>query len=167
MNLGIEKELLWIIPPKIDHFNKVVTFPTVLGRTHLDYYKNFCDKHKLEHAKTDTDLSYGMCLAKQGFCSVINSGHPIENKYFAIFCLPEQMTINQIYFFEQIKSLLYEKYNSSLIETNIITSHPLPYKGPYRCLSIEAKIGANRQDKLSLLYGEIENQKDLIKPKSI
>ena len=162
-------ELLWIIPngdfegEKIDGKEimdgEVISFSKKVGEAHFEFFSKLFDKLGIEKPNSWNDVSCALKIAEKGFATVVNSGRPIDGKYFATIFLPKQMTFKQILFFEKNKNLFLENYHDNLLETAIYADEKLPYNSSYRDLKIEKIIEGKRNIRnIDMLYHEIENQ---------
>ncbi len=176
LNKYLLRELLWIIPNndfegvQIDGQEfidgKVVSFSKKIGEAHLEFFSKLFDKLRIEKPNSWDDITCALKLAEKGFATVVNSGRPIDGKYFATIFLPKQMSLKQIEFFEENKSLLLENYHDHLLEIAIYIDVKPPYNSSYRNLKIEKIIeGKKEYSNLDMFYEELQKQKEFIKTK--
>lgn len=174
-NKYLLKELLWIIPNEqleeneIDGKNfvdgEVRCFSKKIGEAHIAFFSKLFDILHIKKPSSWNDVTCSFELAKKGFCVVVNSGRPLDGKYFATIFLPKQMTYKQILFFEENMDLFLENYHDDLLEIAVYTDEKIPYNSSYRNLKIEKIIEGQKCSNIDMLYGEIERQKSLIKTK--
>lgn len=175
INKYLLRELLWIIPNDqleeteiegkkfID--GEVRCFSKAIGEAHIAFFSKLFDLLHIQKPNSWNDVTCSFELAKKGFCVIVNSGRPLDGKYFATIFLPKQMTYKQIKFFEENKDLFLEHFHDNLLETAICTDEKLPYNSLYRDLKIEKIIENRKCSNIDMLYEEIERQKDFIKTK--
>lgn len=170
--MNLENNLLWIMLGENDYGyedGKIVVYPAVTAATHLEYLHKFYEENKIELAKSETDVIYAKKLADLGMAVFINSGRPVNGKFYGTWVLPECLTANQIETFENLRPLFNEKYDSDIFASIVVTSYPTDYKQTItgcRDLDIETIIDrTNIKNGIDLLYKEIDLQKGLHKHK--
>lgn len=168
--MNLENNLLWIMLGTNEYGyedGEIVKYPVYTSITHLDYLHKFFGENKIELADIENDVIYAKKLADLGMAVFINSGRPVDGKFYGTWVLPESLTANQIQTFENLKTLFNEKYNPNLFTSIVVTNSPTGYKQTItgcRDLDIEAIIdGTNIRNGIDLLYKEIELQKELYK----
>lgn len=159
----MESKLMWIVNP-----NGEITAYDYMGKanhTHMECCEDFCEKHKIEAEYCYSHNAYGELLASLGYIIVFNSGHKLDNYYFCVILLPEEMTIDQINVLEDLKETFNTKYHqdAALFKAQVYTTVEQSYKitNHFRDLEIERKI-ANLPPTSGpeLLYQELEIQKE-------
>lgn len=170
--MNLENNLLWIILGENDYgYNdgEIVGYPVSTAVTHLEYLHKFYDENKIELASTENDVIYAKKLADLGMAIFINSGRPVDGKFYGTWVLPESLTSNQIGTFENLRPLFNEKYDPDIFASIVVTNNPTGYKQTItgcRDLDIESIIDrSNIKNGIDLLYKEIELQKESYKHK--
>lgn len=170
--MNLENNLLWIMLGENSYGyqdGEIVKFPAVTAVTHLEYLHQFYNENKIELANGETDVIYAKKLADLGMAVFINSGRPVDGKFYGTWVLPESLTPNQVATFENLKSLFNEKYDPDIFASIVVTNSPTGYKQTIagcRDLDIESIIDrTNIKNGIDLLYKEVEFQKELYKHK--
>jgi len=170
--MNLENNLLWIMLGENSYGyddGEIVRYPSSPAITHLEYLHKFYDENKIELASSENDVIYAKKLADLGMAVFINSGRPVDGKFYGTWVLPEILTSNQIETFENLRPLFNEKYDHDIFASIVVTNSPTGYKQTItgcRDLNIEAIIDrTNIKNGIDLLYKEIELQKELYKHK--
>lgn len=166
--MEIEKQSLWIISGDgVQSIEDGETFfykNKIGDKDHKENCRNVCEKLGLELPISESHDAYGEHFNRAGIAVVFNSAVTIDGKYFASMYLPEQLTARQIEFFENQRTLFYEKYNPLLTESIFYTTKNKEYvssKKNYRDLKIEKLInGVRATNNIDLFYEEIDRQKE-------
>lgn len=174
MNRGIETKLLWLLPGGGYDLEEqgAITYDMDLvnKKVHPERCKEFCKEHNINDSYCSTHEDYARLLTNLGIVVVYNSAVTIAGEYICSIFLPEEMTLSQITFLEDLKDLFQEKYyeDKSFFSPRVYTNFPKEYSykitNHFRDLYIESIIANNPcKNGQQLLYQELERQKEIIK----
>lgn len=168
-----ELQRLWIIPGAgfedkglVNGEAKFYDFK-IGARDHGELLKNFCEEYKLDAGFCSSHTDYGKFFTTNGMILLINIGL-IDGKRGAALYLPANMTLEQLNFLDERKSLFTEHFHKdiSFFDIGVLPEGDLLYKTPdgFRNLRIESIIERKpSNDGQELLFKEVQKQRATLK----